>query len=55
MVLFTGVASAWGTRGECVKPGNTTLFAGKTVPQNTLAIVVSTSFYLAISDWCTCE
>jgi hypothetical protein len=34
---------AWGTRGECVKPGNTTL-AGKTVPQNTVAIVVSTSF-----------
>jgi hypothetical protein len=35
---------AWGTRAECVKPRNTTLFAGKTVPQNTVAIVVSTSF-----------
>jgi hypothetical protein len=43
MVLYRGVGGVWGTRGECVKPGNTTLFADKTA-QNTVAIVVSTSF-----------
>jgi hypothetical protein len=31
---------AWGTRGEPLKPDNTALFAGKTGPQNTVAIVV---------------